>query len=135
MTSKKTWWQSWISILVGLGTICTCILGFLSWQYNTFATTEKVNIVKEHAQQIVAQLSQKTLEGFKSVNKTNIQMQKSIRRFDLKDTRKKSMQEKYNLLKKIENEPNNQELKIDLDVCRSRIKLIEEELKALRIGK
>ncbi len=135
MGGTGVWLKSGIGIVVGLVAICTAIVGAITWQYTTFATDEEVAVVEEHGEQNVAQLSQKTLEGFEAVNKTNMQMQKSIRRFDLKDSHKKLMQEKYDLLKKIDNEPNNQELKIDLDICRSRIKMIEEELISLRIGK
>jgi len=135
MPEKKSWWNSWIGALVGLGTICTMILGALTWQYDTFATDEEVDIIEEHAQHSVAQLSQKTLEGFDAVNKTNMQMQKSIRRFDLKDSHEKFIDQKYRILKLLESDPNNHDLKKDLDECKSKIKMMETELRELRIGK
>jgi hypothetical protein len=135
MPEKKTWWQSWIGLVVGLIAICSAILGALTWQYDTFATEEDVEHVDKKACNNVAQLSEKTLKGFEEVNKTNMQMQRSIRRFDLKDSHKQLLEQKYDLLQKLENNPDNQELKIDLDMCKSRIKMIEEELRELRMLK
>ena len=48
--NSRSWWNSWIGVLVGLGTFCTMILGGLTWQYDKFATDEKVEIVEVHAQ-------------------------------------------------------------------------------------
>ncbi len=133
MSGTGGWLKRSIGIVVGLVAIGTAIVGAITWQYTTFATDEEVAVVEEHAEQNVAQLSQKTLEGFEAVNKTK--MQKSIRRFDLKDSHKRLLADKYELLEKLKIEPNNTELKIDLDVCRSRIKMIEDELIELRISK
>lgn len=135
MSGTGVWLKTSISIVVGLVAIGTAIVGVITWQYSTFATDEEVEDVEIHAEQNVAQLSQKTIEGFESVNKTNMQMQRSIRRFDLKDSHKQLLEHKYNLLKKLEHDFDNYELKIDLDLCRSRIAVIETELKALRIVK
>jgi len=132
---KKSWWNSWVGLIVALLAICTGIAGALTWQYDTFATEEEVINVKMHAEHNVAQLSEKTLKGFEAVTETLQQLQKTDRRFDLKDSYKRLLAEKWDLLEKLKIEPNNTELKIGLDVCRSRIKMIEEELKALRISK
>lgn len=128
------WFKSWIGILSGICILCSMFLGAIVWHYTTFATDEEVTNVKEYSEQIITQLSQKTLEGFESVNKTNMQMQKSIKRFDLKDSHKQLMEQKYRILKLLEIDPDKQELKIDLDECRSRIDMIETELKDLRLS-
>jgi len=135
MGGTGVWLKSSIGIVVGLVAIGTAIVGVITWQYTTFATGEEVDIVEEHGAQNVAQLSEKTLKGFEAVTETLQQLQKTDRRFDLKDSYKRLLAEKWDLLEKLKIEPNNTELKIGVDVCRSRIKMIEEELKALRIGK
>lgn len=135
MGGTGVWLKSWVGIVIGLVAIGTAIAGFLTWQYSTFATGEEVEDVEIHAEQNVEQLSEKTLKGFEAVNKTNIQMQRSIRRFDLKDSHKQLLEHKYDLLNKLKRDPDNKELNIDLDLCRSRIAVIEAELKALRISK
>lgn len=130
---KKSWWNSWIGVLTGFGVLCGIIAGALTWQFDTFATDEDVENVDKKACKNVAQLSEKTLKSFEEVNKTNIQMQRSIRRFDLKDSYDQLMEQKYRILKLLESEPNNAELQKDLEACRSRIKMIEEELRELRL--
>jgi len=139
---KKTWWNSWIGTLVGLGTICTMILAILNWQYDTFATDEEVKIVEQKAEYMIAQLSEKTIKGFEavnkgfeSVNKTTMQIQASIRNFSLKDSYSQEINQKYRIIKLLEDDPDNQELKIDLEKCLSRISIIENELKEIKIAK
>ena len=84
---------------------------------------------------LISQLSQETIRGFEEVNKTNKHMQRSIRRFDLQDSYNQFMEQKYRILQLLETNPNNNELKRDLDECRSRLSIIENELKELTISK
>jgi hypothetical protein len=80
-------------------------------------------------------LAQKTLEGFESITETLQQVQQNGRRNYLDRSHEKLLAEKYRLLEKLKTNPNDQEAKIDLDICRSKIKIIVDEQIELRISK
>ena len=133
-SEPKTWWSSWIGMIVGFLTICSAILGALTWQYSTFATEEEILAVKETTKQTIEQLSEKTIKGFKEINKTNQQLQLSIMRFDLQDRYNQLVDHKYKIIRLLESNPNNVELKKDLEKCKNELHIVEVELNKI-VGK
>ncbi len=133
MVSKKirSIWNRWLSLLIGMLTIIALIAGGFSWQFNTFATDEDIFNIDQKISLKVSQLSQETLKSFKAVNDTNYQMQKSIEKFELNDRYERLIEQKYRIMTLIENDPDNQELKMDLEKCKDKLLEISTKINNL----
>lgn len=125
VTDKKSWFQSWVGILVSFLTLCGLIAGAITWQYTTFATNEDVN-------ETVAQLSQETLKGFESVVQTNQQMQRSIHKFELNDAYENTLDQKYKTMKLLQDNPDSDELKKDLEKYIQKLERINKQLEEIK---
>ena len=128
--AKKIWsiWNSWISISVGILTCCALIAGGITWQFNTFATEEDILNIDQKISLTVSQLTQETIRSFESVNNTNIQIQKTIRKFEIENQLDRLIEQKYQILKLLKDDPDNEDLKIDLEKCKNQINNLNNRL-------
>ena len=133
MISKiiKSICSNYISISIGILTMSALIAGGLTWQFKTFATEEDMFNIDQKISLKVSQLSQETLKSFKAVNDTNYQIQKSIEKFELNDRYERFIEQKYRIMRLIENDPDNQELKMDLEKCKNKLLEISTKINNL----
>ena len=133
MISKKirSIYNSWISLSIGILTIFALIAGGFTWQFKTFATEKDILSIDQKISLTISQLACETLKSFKAVNDTNYQMQQSIERFELNDRYERLIEQKYRIMSLIENDPDNQELKMDLEKCKYKLLEISTKINNL----
>jgi len=124
----KNIWNNWISISVGVLTCFALISGGITWQFNTFATEEDISYMDQKISLTISQLAHETIRSFESVNNTNIQIQKTIRKFEIKNQIDRLIEHKYQILKLLKDDPNNEDLKIDLEKCKNQINNLNNRL-------
>lgn len=142
--SKKSWWQSWIGIIVGLGTLCTLILGAITFLYATFPTNTDLVMADQkrdlETKIIVSELSEETIKGFKEVHTTNQQMQKAIQQ-NTQDIKRNYLtneytrlvnDEKYLIKKFLSEHPDDIDAQKHLEKVNRRIKEVERKLQLLK---
>ena len=130
--NDKVWWKSWLGALTGVGSLCTIIVGSITWQYSTFTPYQVVAMADEKVETMVVELSNETIKSFKSINETNQQMQMSIKRNDLRYTYDRLMDEKYRIRKLLKSNPEDEDLQKDLEKNKSRIEEVENQLQGLK---
>ena len=123
--------KNWISFLVGILTILVLIAGGFTWQFKTFATEEDISNIDQKMSSMVSQLSQQTLKSFQIINNTNYQMQKSIEKFELNDRYERFIEHKYKIITLLKNDPDNQELRMDLEKCKDKLLEINTKINNL----
>jgi hypothetical protein len=127
---KKIWsiWNNWITISVGILTCCALIGSGITWQFNTFATEEDILNIDQKMSLTISQLAQETIKSFEFINNTNIQIQKSIRKFEIENQIDRLIEQKYQILKLLNNDPDNEDLKIELEKCKNQINNLNNKL-------
>lgn len=119
--SKRSWWQNWIGILVGVGTLCTIILGAVTFLYSTFPTHEFVAMADQKIKEQVDSNSKETINTFREV-------QTAIKQLSLESKYERLLKQENRYSDLLKKNPDDVSLKNDLRKIKNKLKKIEEEL-------